>query len=95
MNAIRINLVAEYEILRLQKRKFHKATSRNTIVQIKEVIIMSWKLTKDYKDPMWGVRPLKPLRPLQPLKPLKPLKPMRPLKPLAPLGYKYVWRDGK
>ncbi|KKP38175.1 MAG: hypothetical protein UR29_C0019G0003 [Candidatus Woesebacteria bacterium GW2011_GWC2_33_12] len=56
---------------------------------------MSWKLTKDYNNPMWGPRPLKikGIRPLQPLKPLKPLKALRPLKPLAPIGHKSIWKD--
>lgn len=58
---------------------------------------MSWKLAKDYSNPMWGPRPLKMRgsRPLRSLRPLKPLKPLRPLKPLAPLGYKYIWKDDK
>lgn len=58
---------------------------------------MSWKLVKDYNNPMWGPKPLKlkALKPLRPLKQLRPLKPLKPLKPLAPLGHKYVWREDK
>lgn len=54
---------------------------------------MAWKIRKNYRDSMWGLRPPKVPQPPRAPRPPKPPKTPRPPKPIAPPGYEYVWRD--